>query len=473
MKDNLHIVSRNLSRKEAQSIRNDAGGYLFWYDSRYIIQDLEHKTYQSRISNETKKRINYDIIDRILKLSDIKIEGISLSSFLSIEKMNFWFYQRLNLYMFWRNAEYLLEELRCAPDDLNIILYSYLPDGCFEDPVFKNVDIRFAKAIGRNLNSKKWKIAASMFFALLKGIYFRPDSLISDKHLLIDNARPVSLFDPVNKKTITGNYVLGNVFKLLDTRFTIIQERGLPGKRIATKSQFRNSFQYSKLSIDFFSADIIIAKAILKSRIRKKYREVRNNLAGRIEQVKNKLSTDKYSILRYYLSVNLQSNNIYILRYLGFRDLIKSKNPLSVSASDENSPFTKCLLDAASSLGIKTTGIQHGAIHELHPAYRFTAAEIKSGILPDKTLVWGNKWKNILTNISNYPANSVIITGQARTDSVNELISLEDNAQRSSGIILFASQPQRDPLMRARAANALFLVRMINMKEMRDSAIRV
>lgn len=52
---------------------------------------------------------------------------------------------------------------------------------------------------------------------------------------------------------------------------------------------------------------------------------------------------------------------------------------------------------------IKTIGIQHGNIHDLHPAYMYTATDIRLGILCDTTIVWGDYWKDFLINISRLP----------------------------------------------------------------------
>ncbi len=456
MIENLHIVARNLKKEEIKAINNDPAGNIFWFDNKYFRDGIEAKSYKGLISDGEKKTINYNCIKSILKLSEKEIRGISVSSFFTIEKMNFWFYQRFYLYMSIRNTEYLLEELRKAAERYKILLYTNIPVECFSGIGIENLEVKYVPESATGSKSKKLKIATSLAVAVLRGILRKPEKLAASKHLIIDNARPVFLYDPADKQYIIGNYVLGNLFTMLDKRFSLIMEFGMPGKRTAPPSYFKSSLQYRKLNIDYFNSDSIIVRALLKRKLRKEYRMIRTTLSEKIEYFTDHYSDKKYSLVNYFFSITQPSNTIFILRYLGFRDICETVRPLSVSASDENSPYNKCLLDAGRSAGIKTIGIQHGAIHELHPAYRFAECEINQGIIPDKTLVWGTKWKEILIEICNYPGHTIRVTGQSRTDSISRLIETKNQEPGESRIVLFASQPQRDPSMREKAARDLF-----------------
>ena len=456
MIENLHIVARNLKAGEIRAIKNDPDSIIFWYDKSFFRDGIDVKPYHGLISNSEKKKINYSTIENILELSEKEIGGTSVSSFFSIERMNFWFYQRFNLYMSIRNTEYLLEEIRKAAGRYNIILYTSIPVYCFKGTGIVNLQVKYEPESSSAARSKKLNIAFSLTSAFIRNVVRKPEKMASKKHLIIDNTRPVRLYDPVKLQNITGNYVLGNVFSRLDKRFVLVMECGMPGKRTAPLSLYRSSHQYRKLNIDYFMADSIIVRALMKRKLRKKYRMIRSALAEKIKHFKSEYSDKSYYLVNHFLSTAWPSNTVYILRYLGFRDICETERPLSVSASDENSPYNKCLLDAASSAGIKTIGIQHGAIHELHPAYRFAKGEIKLGIIPDKTLVWGPKWKEILMKICHYPGHTIKVTGQSRTDSINHLINTTVHKPGASRIVLFASQPQRDPSLRERAAKDLF-----------------
>jgi len=74
--------------------------------------------------------------------------------------------------------------------------------------------------------------------------------------------------------------------------------------------------------------------------------------------------------------------------------------------------------------GVPTLEIQHGVIHSSHPGYMhakdeiYTEGSVKSSYcpIPDKKAVYGNYYKDVLTEVSTYPENSVVVTGQPRYD---------------------------------------------------------
>ena len=74
--------------------------------------------------------------------------------------------------------------------------------------------------------------------------------------------------------------------------------------------------------------------------------------------------------------------------------------------------------------GVPTLEIQHGNIHPFHPGYMHAKDEIspdgnvKSPYcpIPDKMAVYGSYYKELLTKMSVYPEDSVVVTGQSRYD---------------------------------------------------------
>jgi hypothetical protein len=74
--------------------------------------------------------------------------------------------------------------------------------------------------------------------------------------------------------------------------------------------------------------------------------------------------------------------------------------------------------------GVPTLEIQHGVIHPSHSGYIYAKDEIppEGSVnspycpIPDKTAVYGYYHKELLTNVSTYPVDSVIVTGQPRYD---------------------------------------------------------
>ncbi len=453
MKETLHIIARNLSREELLAIGSSAGPVFWHFNIKQL--NLPNKVYTPITGPEDKKGINYRIMDQILRFSNEKAAGSTVSDFLEYQKMNFWFYQRLSVYMAARNLEYLIEEIKLASKKYSIILYTYIPEIVLSHHLPDNIEYRHRdeKQAGRISNTIS--IGFNMLFALVR-VCFRSAGKIKDRHIILDNAKPVRIYQGEGKKYYKGNFVFHNLFKILDNRFCLITEAGIPGKRTANISDYKKSIQYRVLKLRSISSDQILAKAILGSAERKEIRKIRKDLSYKLNSLVHQFRDTEYSIFTYLLSGQKPSFRIYIMRYIGFREICKKYKPLSVTASDENSPYNKSLLDAAKYLAIKTIGIQHGAIHELHPAYRFTPEEAKKDITPRLTLTWGEYWKDLLINKGNYSKQGLMVTGQIRTDMIEELKKARYDNNAGKKVILFASQPQRDPSLRRLAASDLF-----------------
>jgi hypothetical protein len=146
-------------------------------------------------------------------------------------------------------------------------------------------------------------------------------------------------------------------------------------------------------------------------------------------------------------------------RYFAATRFFARSGVKAIIASDENSPLTKSILDAARSSGIKVIGLQHGTMHDLHPAYLYTANDKNKKIVPDLTLTWGKYWEEFLTSKGNYPVESVVSVGQIRTDIIPLLMKIQKHRKfQTTDQVLFASQPQRDPELRRQAAWDVFTV---------------
>lgn len=454
MKETLHIIARALTPLEVEEIKSATDDLAFMHFNIKEF-DLPNRTYNSQLQAEQKKLINYKVMDQILRFSNENVVGQSVSGLMEFQKMNLWFYQRLTVYMAARNLEYLLEEARLATEKYAVILYTSIPDNTLAYHLPESIKLKCGSGNNSVQREKTLTIGLAMLLALLR-IALRSASKIQGKHLILDNAKPVALYNDEQEGVIKGNFVFNNLFKKLDKRFCLIREAGLPGKRTARLSEYKNSFQYRSLNIRHISSDLILFRSLISNAARKKIRSIRKELDSSIDALNNEFLNSEYSLITHLLTGLKSSFRIYIMRYIGFRELCIKYRPLSLTASDENSPYNKSLLDAAKSLGIKTIGIQHGAIHELHPSYRLSKEEAGENIATDVTLVWGNYWKDLLISTGNYKASGLKVTGQIRTDIIPLLKNSATDTYKNNKIILFASQPQRDPTLRKKAAADLF-----------------
>lgn len=393
-------------------------------------------------------------MDQVLRFGNEKAGDKSVSDLLEYQKMDLWFYQRLTVYMAARNIEYLLEEIRLATKKYSVILYTDIHPDILANHLPDNIEYKYRAKKQPVSLLKILSIGLSMISAVTR-VFYRSASKIKGKHLILDNAKPVKIYQGPDTNPYKGNFVFNNLFKILDKSFCLITEAGMPGKRTAKISEYRNSYQYRILKLNNISSDQILARAMINRTARKEIREIRKDLGSKLDNLALQFRDTEYSILTYLLRGLKSSFRIYITRYIGFREICLENKPLSFTASDENSPFNKSLIDACRYLKIKTIGIQHGAIHELHPAYRLTPGEAAKNITADLNLIWGDYWKDHLIMTGNYLPSALKVTGQIRTDTI-PLLTKSGLARGEKRIILFASQPQRDPSLREKAAADLF-----------------
>lgn len=136
--------------------------------------------------------------------------------------------------------------------------------------------------------------------------------------------------------------------------------------------------------------------------------------------------------------------------------MIEIENPDLILVENEYGIFERALVIAAKLKGIPVLAIQHGVIHPYHRGYMHAKNEIspKGSVrspycpIPDKTAVYGEYYKELLTKVSAYPEDSVVVTGQPRYDILyyaNEIYSREEFLKKykinpENKIILWTTQ---------------------------------
>ena len=171
--------------------------------------------------------------------------------------------------------------------------------------------------------------------------------------------------------------------------------------------------------------------------------------------VKNSISTLKKSIqelTRYnpneifvYREISLWNsikplfNEIFFEPYLPsylntiekFEYFLEKTKPKVIIQLYETGPYAKAIQVSAKKLGIRTIGIQHGLIPSDYPDYIFKDVQnIENpfgNIIPDSTLVFGNFYKKILTEIGSYPNDKVSILGHPEYLDINKIKKITSN----------------------------------------------
>ncbi len=123
---------------------------------------------------------------------------------------------------------------------------------------------------------------------------------------------------------------------------------------------------------------------------------------------------------------------------------LRALRPDLVVLINEEGRFERGIVVAARLLDIPVLAIQHGVIHPSHPGYIHSSRDISDAgsvrapfcPIPNQTAVFGPYHKELLTKISAYPIESVVVTGQPRYDVLARTDTWRDRAEVLRGLHL-------------------------------------
>ncbi len=414
------------------------------------------------LTPDQKKSLNYNLMEYILAFGEKTIQGMSVYEHMNYERASFWHYQKFRVY-FALNENMqqieLIKQLAKKYEHINLITsdsifpklksLAYLPD-----------NIQCIKLQNKKEPLNIHGILKYLIFIFLRFfIDLRLHKKISRaKNLFYDNAIRQSCLD-FDLKTVKDNYYLGYLLKQLDNRNLLLREIPMPKIRGGVEYHFGKEL-YSKnpkIKPKRVFAESILIRAIFDKNIRIEKKRITNQLKkfyGLIEHDDQQIQ----SILIFeHLKRLHPSSVLFAYRYLVFKKLFRThKNIKNILGADENSAHVKPIFDAAKKNSRTTFGIQHGTFNELHPSYIFTPFDQAHQIMTDYTIIWGEYWKNFLSDKSSYPSDNLLVCGQIRTDIIPKLLEHfmqnDKKNQDSKKILLFATQPQPDQQMRYKTA---------------------
>jgi len=208
--------------------------------------------------------------------------------------------------------------------------------------------------------------------------------------------------------------------------------------------------------------EYIMFRGLLSIRLFKEHKI----LLSKLDTLCNKYLSDgalmdekEMRILKSFASLR-SSSSFYLRKFLCYRHFFIKNKFQNVAAIDENSPATRCILDAGRSAGMKSVGIQHGNIGDSQPAYLYSEKDKERRVMADLTITWGNYWSEFLIKQGNYPPDTVKTAGQMRSDLIPGM--LRNAEEYRSGIsdnpflVTFASQPIPDSNYRYKVAYDVF-----------------
>jgi hypothetical protein len=449
------IINRILSLAEQAEVKQltEAGSKVF------LCPGSPEVAFGQRISltPEEKKKVNYQMMDEVLRFGDLPIDDQTLADLFRIDTASVWHYHKFRIYFAVRNLMYFLKPIQQQFKTFQDQIWFVFLEAKVLQKLYPEVDFRFPEA------KVKSKINFGNLFSYLVLVKWRFFSyLFSGKkkpeYLMYLTENYSTVMDKDSMKSKAGHNILEYLISELDDRFALLTEVLMPklkGKSDYTfsKNQFRSSWNHCpKIFIEGF-----LISGMLKGGVRKSAKKAKKTIRLAYSRVSDeKLSTVQKIMFEIFQSLD-KSSGFYLYRYFAARNYFKDSAIKAVIASDENSPLTKSILDAAKFYGIKIIGLQHGTMHDLHPAFLYTPNDRRNRIMPDLTLTWGSNWEEYLVEKGNYPKESVVSVGQIRTDIIPALLKSEKQEKDSQAKrIVFASQPQRDSELRYQAAYDVF-----------------
>lgn len=405
------------------------------------------------LSVDEKREINYSVLDEIKNLGDKVIDGQTLSSRLRVEKSSVWHYHKFRTYFFVRNLDYDLAKLSQIRFSSDQKARFYCPgEFRFLSDEFPHIEFVFSQ-------KKKEKLNLSLSFKYLLFLKLRVISswftrFSKSDVLVYYPERYNPLLDIKTLRSKRGNFLLDYLFVQARQPMNLISEVPVPKLKSNTvfplqKEYFRrreSGHPRKNMESIWFRYGFGAWR---------KARKAGQTLQSEYAMILNSpLTRNEKMAVRFVRSLH-HSSVFYLSRYFAAKRFFGKNKFRVLLASDENSPLTKTVVDAAKFHGIKTVGMQHGTMHDLHPAYLYTKKDIADGVIPDFTMTWGSYWEKFLVEKGNYPAESVVSVGHLRTDIVPRLLARRSEGHRRFNLV-FASQPQRDPVLRRQAAFDVF-----------------
>ncbi len=450
-------IQRKLTKAEAARIKSffREGSIIFYHpdwapDNETRIFGKAHK-----LNEAQTKGVNFETLQKLMNFGNHKVNDTSVLNLLQWESANIFFYQRFRIYFEFRNGFYRRKEIDLLLEKFDhLLVYSNIEDRF--KPLTGNAE--FKKGIIKKDKQRGQKLAFSSVFLFRGMMGLFKLSKVKKKDILIldrpENYQVTLDLNTLEKKK--SNPFLGYLFAKHSEHFTISEELLNPTLREKKKNYFEYLGAQNSSAI---FGETIFFRALLNPFNWSKIKKVQKKFSNNIQLLKKEL-TDPFDLeLVKRLEQLSGSNKFFLFRYLAWSKYLKKKTNLkTLATADENSPYQKCILDAARQNGIKTVGIQHGSMHLLHPAYRYSPKEHKQGAVPDLTLTWGTNWQEFLIKEGNFSKEKIGLTGQLRTDIIPKLLEQHSTkvADNQSFRIIYASQPIRDEQLRIKSCEDVF-----------------
>lgn len=449
------IINRPLSDSEIIEVKRlaETGSTIFAFSGNEIA-DL---TQQITLTADEKRQVNYETMAEVLQFGDVTFNDQTLADLFRIDTASVWHYHKFRVYFAVRNLMYFLKPLEQLFISFENHIWFVSPDVKTLKKLYPEVDFRFP-VVKPKIKFNFGNLLSYLILVKYRFLRYLISSRKNPEYLLYLTEKYSTVMDKNTMKPKPGHHILEYLIAELDDRFSLLTEVLMPKPK--GKSDYSYSGKQFKMSSNHHHKVFLegfLISGFLKSKVRQQTRNAHQTIRLAYSRAhETQLSPIQKLTLEIFQSLD-KSSRYYLFRYFAARNFFDHSGIKAVIAADENSPLTKSILDAARFCGIKIIGLQHGTMHDLHPAYVYTENDCKNRIMPDLTLTWGKYWEEFLIRKGNYPEDSVVSVGQIRTDIIPVLLKAEKQKQaKPTDLIVFASQPQRDPELRYQAAYDVF-----------------
>ncbi len=456
---NCALIYRELSDKEILQVKElyTNGAEVRISPLQSIPNELSHiKIKTIHLEEAEKSLLAHNIKKELLNYGNTNIKGKTIKEWLAIRNTSLWYYHKHRIYIEVSNYYFTLKEINKYENRYKST-YIYSPISIDSNQLGENTTLYLSEKqpAGFNLFTL-FRFCTSFCWKAIIGLSQRI-KYRNAKHIIISNSNTLGRY--LNLETLNEDIedvFLGYLRQQTDNTFLHLKDLTTPKQNSKNAGRHLNpTFSYP---IQF--SEYVYASGLLQLKnhvyLLKKHKQFKSFYQGlnNQESFVNKLITEK--LIQYH-----NSSIFYTYKLLAFQSYFANTETKTITAQDENATSTKIILDAAKFNNIKTIGIQHGIIGEFNMNYLFTKEDKIYHPMPDQTLVWGDYWKSILINEKNFPANAVKIVGQIRTDVIPQLkaqsnTKLYEKESIYKHIVVFASQPQPDPVLRKQAAEDVF-----------------
>ena len=336
---------------------------------------------------------NQKLLKEILRFGDKEIEGKAISERLNLDGMPIWHYQRFRIYFKLQTIFLLREALQLLKGE-TIKCYCDFSKENFSD--ISGGNIQFIQSTNQIKAKRNFRaiLDYGLFFSVrvIMGLLM-PPNLKDKKHVIVDRSIRQYCRNLLTLKPKLDNYTLSHLFDLADNRFLIVSEVEPPKLRGASSFRLQKAlFSTNGRRKKTIFGEYLLFRGLISRQVHRKRKTLIHHLNTSADLIGlSILSLEESLIFKTFVSLN-PTNSFFILKHLAYRRFFNKHPFITVSAIDENSPATRCILDAARLSGTKSIGIQHGNIGSAQPAYMYTELDRQNRIMADLTLVWGDYW---------------------------------------------------------------------------------